>query len=210
MMSARGLAACVLALLAAPLASAADLRFEATTTWAENITRASAAGDWRDAHRHEARVAAGWFREWATGFLTSGEVDAGLEYTSKFTGLNTASLGLSGQARQKFGFGAYAPTVAVDAGLRYRDARLDFADGWTATAGLRVSTTGRATSSTRGITGSSAPSRGTSTTGSSSRTATAGSGATSPPTPRRASGPAPSPASSARKFPPTTTPSRGA
>ncbi len=133
-----GLGAVILFLPLTSASFAVSARMEASTTWAENITRASGSSDWRDAPRHEARVSLGQFREWHAGFITSGEFTAGAEYVPKYTLLNAATAGFSGTVRQKFGFGAFAPTVAIDAGLRARAARFDGDDGWTATAALRL------------------------------------------------------------------------
>lgn len=117
---------------------AANFRAEASATWAENIGRSSAPGDWRDAWRYEGRAAYSVFREWRAGFVTTGEVDAGFEHTPRFSEQTAFTGGFSGQLRQKFGYGAFAPVLSLDAGLRRRAAQLDGDDGWTATAGLRV------------------------------------------------------------------------
>ena len=51
---------------------------------------------------------------------------------------DAVTIGASGQVRQKFGLGPYAPVVAFHAGLQGRDMRLDGNDGWTATSGLQL------------------------------------------------------------------------
>lgn len=110
---------------------------EALTSWAENINRASAGPDWRDALQHEVRGSFGHFRQWTAGLITTGELVGSVERVPKYTDLDNATGGLSGQARQKFGFGAFAPVMTFDAELRGRAARRDGDDGWTANAALR-------------------------------------------------------------------------
>lgn len=132
------LTALFVALCSAPAAFALDGRMETTATWTENIHRASSPTDWRDALRYEVRGAVSAFREWHSGFITTGELGAGLEHVPDFKSLDAATAGFSGTARQKFGLGAFAPSVALDAGLHARDTRLGFDDGWIATAGLRI------------------------------------------------------------------------
>ncbi len=119
-------------------AAAMNLRMEASTAWAENISRSSAASDWRDAQKFEMNTALSLLREWHTGFVTSGELGVGFERVPRYTKLDTFTAGTAVQVRQKFGFGAYAPVLSLDAGLRARAAQLDASDGWTATAGLRL------------------------------------------------------------------------
>ncbi len=133
-----GVSVLLFALLALPAAQAVNLRMEAVTTRIENITRASSPGDWKDANRHEALLSLGQHREWRTGLLTAGSIELGAEDVTHFNLLTAATQGLAGTVRWKFGFGPFAPWVAVDAGLRHRASRLDFEDGWTTTAALRT------------------------------------------------------------------------
>lgn len=123
--------------VASPLA-AANARIETSAAWAENINRASSVIDWRDSMRYEARASLGLLKEFRTGLTGSGEFGAGLEHVARFTKQDAATVGFSGTLRQKFGLGALAPSIAVDLGLRRREARLAFDDGWTATAGIRL------------------------------------------------------------------------
>jgi hypothetical protein len=120
-------------------AAALDLRMEASTAWAENIARSSAPADWRDAMRHEVQASASLLRQWTDGLVTTGSIDAGFERLPQFTRNDAARVGLSFTARQKFGWGAYAPLLAFDAGLRHREAQIDGDDGWTASGALRAS-----------------------------------------------------------------------
>lgn len=113
-------------------------RFEAATTWAENIDRASSPLDWRDAWRHEVRGAVSLARELRTGFLATGELDAGVEHVPTYRLLDAAHAGIGATLRQKFGLGAFAPHVALDLALRGRDTRLHAADGWAATGAVRA------------------------------------------------------------------------
>ncbi len=133
----RGLALWASLLLPTLPVHAVSYRMETVTTWAENITRASSASDWKDAHRHEVKLAGGVLRQWTAGLVTTAELGAGFERVPKYTALDAVTAGASAQARQKFGFGPSAPVLSFDAGLRHRAARLDGDDGWTATAGLR-------------------------------------------------------------------------
>lgn len=130
--------ACLLALVATSGLHALNVRTEASAAWTENIGRSAIPANWRDAMRYEARAAVSEFREWRAGFMTVGELQAGFEHVPKFSRLDAVTAGFSGTVRQKFGFGALAPAVAVDLGLRGRDARIHGDDGWTATAALRV------------------------------------------------------------------------
>lgn len=133
-----GVSVLLFGLLALPEVRAVNLRMEAATTRIENITRASAPTDWKDANRHEALLSLGQHREWRTGLLAVGSVDFGAEDVTHFNLLTATTQGLSGTLRWKFGFGAFAPWIAADAGLRYRSSRLDFDDGWTKTVALRA------------------------------------------------------------------------
>lgn len=117
---------------------AVTYHMEASTAWAENISHSSAPIDWRDAHRLDSHVAGGLLRQWTAGFVTTGELGAGFERVPKYSMLDAFFIGGIGQARQKFGFGPYAPLLSFEAGLHRRDAKIDGADGWTADAGLRL------------------------------------------------------------------------
>lgn len=117
---------------------AAHYRMEASTTWAENINRASSPADWRDVQRLDLRAAGGTLKQWTAGLVTTAELDAGFERVPRYTGLDALTAGASGQARQKFGFGPYAPVLAFDASLRGRESKQPGDDGWTAAAGLRL------------------------------------------------------------------------
>lgn len=122
-----------------PSLGASGLRMAASTTWAENISRSSAPSDWRDASTLQ--LLASWtaLREWQTGLITTGEIGVGTSRTPRFTHLDATTAGASGQVRKKFGLGAYATVVAIDAGLQAREARLAGDDGWTANAALTLS-----------------------------------------------------------------------
>ena len=130
----RRLAALLSTLSLAPAALALNGRVEAGTTWTENLNRASSPVDWR----HEVRGALSVLREWQTGLVTTGEIDAGLEHVPDYASLDAAFAGLGATFRQKFALGAFAPWIAADVGLRARDTRLDLDDGWTASAAARI------------------------------------------------------------------------
>lgn len=132
------LVALLIAFLPVPAAWALGARTEVSATRIENIHRASSPVDWRDATRYEARGAFGGFREWTTGLLTAAELEGAFEHVPHFTRLNAASAGLAATARQKFGLGAFSPSIAADVAIHRRDTRLDLDDGWTTSAGLRL------------------------------------------------------------------------
>lgn len=117
--------------------SAANLQFETTAAWVENINRAASPDDWRDSMRLSTRASLSQLREWRTGFTTTGEFNAGFEHVTRFPALNCVTVGAGAEARQKFGFGPYAPVLSVEAALRTREARLAGDDGCTQQAGVR-------------------------------------------------------------------------
>lgn len=119
-------------------ASALNLRFEAATTRTENIARAAAPSDWRDAWSHEAAASLSLFREWRIGFITTAELAARGGHTPDFPDLDAVTIGPSVQIRQKFGLGAFAPSFAIEGTLHNRLAKLDEADGWISTVGTRL------------------------------------------------------------------------
>ena len=121
----------------APL-PASNLRMEASTTWAQNINRASAPGDWRDAQTLQLRTAWSALREWQTGLITRGEFSAGFARVPRFTRLDAFTAGASGHLRKKFGLGAFAPVLSLEAGLQAREARLAGDDGWMANGALSL------------------------------------------------------------------------
>ena len=116
---------------------AATLRVGASTTWAENIGRSSAPSDWRDAAGAEINGSFGHFRQLTAGLVVTGDVVASYEAVPRYHQLDTFTAGVSGQVRQKFGFGAMAPVISLDAQFRGRETRRAGEDGWTANAGLR-------------------------------------------------------------------------
>jgi hypothetical protein len=138
MISPRILTSCALVCIAAPATHALNMRAEVSAEWAENISCASGAVDWRDAMRYKARTSLGWLRDWHAGFLTIGEIDAAFEHVPEFSKVSAFTGGIGTTVRQKFGFGAFAPAVALNLGARRREARLNGDDGWTASAALSV------------------------------------------------------------------------
>jgi hypothetical protein len=134
----RGLRSCALAAIAVVSLPGADLRMQASTTWAENIARSSHPADQRTAVRYEGLAAASLFRQWTDGLITVGEIGAGFEAVPRYNRTDATLFGFDGRARQKFGWGAFAPVLAFEAGLQHRAARLDDNDGWTSRAGLSL------------------------------------------------------------------------
>ena len=139
MISHRILTALACVLLSGPSLRALTVSSEATAAWAENIGRATADINWRDAMRFETRTEVSFLREWRAGFMTVGRIDAGIEHVPDFSKMDAFTGGLATTFRQKFGLGALAPVASLDLGLRRREARLAADDGWLATAGLRLS-----------------------------------------------------------------------
>lgn len=142
MTSARDLAACVLALLAALAAApafAVSLRMDASTAWVENIGSSTASADWTDTLRGKARLTASHLQPLVTGLSLIAEADAGLETVPRFIRNTTYSAGATVQLRKKFGLGAFAPLLAAEVALQRLDARITGADGWLATGALRFS-----------------------------------------------------------------------
>jgi hypothetical protein len=113
-------------------------RVELTASRAENISRSSAPDDWRDATRYTGRAAVSEFRQWFSGFTTTGELDVSYEHVPRFSKIDAAAAGFNGQIRQKFGLGAFAPAAVLDVGLHARDSKLEGDTAWIASAGLAL------------------------------------------------------------------------
>ena len=124
---------------AEPLRLPLSTRLEASTTWAENISRSSTPSDWTDALRHEARVTASLLTPLATGVSLVTEADAGYESVPRFERNSAFSAGARAQLRWKFGLGAYAPVLTTELALARREARLSGDTGWLATGAVRLS-----------------------------------------------------------------------
>lgn len=114
-------------------------RIEATTTWAENISRSSAPSNWRDSLRADARVTASNLTPLATGISFIAEVDAATETVVRYPRNSAFTAGAHGGLRWKFGLGAYAPVFSGEVALARREARISGDNGWTATGALRLS-----------------------------------------------------------------------
>lgn len=119
-------------------AAGINLRMEASTTWAENLSRSAVSSDWRDALLFDTRVSASLLQQWTAGLVTTTRLDAALEQVPRYSLNNAVSGGLGLTARQKFGWGPFAPALSLDVGLRGREARLDGDDGWTTSAALQA------------------------------------------------------------------------
>ncbi len=134
----RGLLLCVLAGLAPSCARAGTLRMEASTTWAENILRSSAPIDWRDTLAFDAQGTFSAFRQLTAGLIATGAAEVAYAGVPRFSKFDLLTAGVSGQARQKFGFGPFAPTITLDTGWHRREARRDGDDGWTANGAITL------------------------------------------------------------------------
>lgn len=137
-------------LLAAAFASTAVLaadslrlpitaRMEASTTWAENINRASSPADWTDTLRHEAHATASLLTPLATGVSLITEAELGYTSLPRYVRNTTVAATARAALRWKFGLGAFAPVLTTDLALARRDARISGNTGWLATGALRVS-----------------------------------------------------------------------
>jgi hypothetical protein len=124
---------------AEPLRLPLSARMEATTTWAENISRSSAPSDWRDTQRADARVTASLLTPIATGLSVITEVGAATAIVPRYARNNAFTADLHGTLRWKFGLGAYAPVFSSEVGLARRAARISGDNGWLATGALRLS-----------------------------------------------------------------------
>ena len=134
---ARAAVGLVAALLFLP-AFAVSLRLDASTTWADNISRSSAASDQTDAWRHDAQLTASQLLPLATGVSLTTEASVGREIMPSFS-RNSAWLGGANvELRKKFGLGAFAPVFALDVGLQRREARIPGDHSWIASGSLQL------------------------------------------------------------------------
>lgn len=124
---------------AAPLRLPITARMEASTTWAENIARASSPSNWIDSLRHEAHVTGSLLTPLATGISLITEADAGYESVPRYVRNTAFFVGARTQLRWKFGLGAFAPVLTTDLALTRREARIAGDTGWLATGALRLS-----------------------------------------------------------------------
>ncbi len=141
----RFFACCALALTAGAISRAEPLRLpittrmEASTTWAENISRSSNPTNWIDSLRHEASFTASMLTPIATGVSLINEADLREESVPRFERNTAYSAGVRTQLRWKFGLGAFAPVATADVALARREARIPGDTGWIATGALQLS-----------------------------------------------------------------------
>lgn len=124
---------------AAPLRLPLTTRMEASTTWVENINRASSPADWTDTLRHEARATASLLTPLATGVSLITEADVGYTTIPRYVRNTTVSATARTALRWKFGLGAFAPVLTTDVSLARRDARISGDTAWLATGALHAS-----------------------------------------------------------------------
>lgn len=127
------------ALAATPLRLPITARMEASTTWAENINRASSPADWTDSLRHEARATASLLTPLATGISLITEADLGYTSIPRYVRNTTISATARTALRWKFGLGPFAPVLTTDVALARRDSRISGDSSWHATGGVHVS-----------------------------------------------------------------------
>ncbi len=123
----------------APLRLPISTRMETSTTWAENINRASSPSDWTDSVQVDARATASLLTPLITGVSLITEVDAGYTSLPRYDRNSTVHAGARTALRWKFGLGAFAPVLTTDVTLARRASRLNGADSWLATSGLSLS-----------------------------------------------------------------------
>lgn len=124
---------------AEPLRLPITARMEATTTWAENISRSSAPSNWRDSTRAETSVTASLLTPLITGVSLITEADARTEFVPRYARNNAFSGGAQLTLRWKFGLGAFAPVLSTQVGLAHREAHIAGDNGTRATGALRLS-----------------------------------------------------------------------
>jgi hypothetical protein len=131
--------AVLLAALVSSPAFAVSLRLDASTTWADNISRSAVPADQIDALRHDVQLTASHLQPLATGMSLIATANAGGELVPSFL-RNSAYLGgASVTLRNKFGLGAFAPVFAAEVGLQRREARIAGDTGWLASGAVILS-----------------------------------------------------------------------
>lgn len=115
-----------------------NLRVEASTTWAENLSRTSAIPYQKSAQVFAAKVTAGHDRQLSGGWLLQTEAELGGTHVPKFDALDTFSAAAQANLRYKFGLGPLAPTLQFNAGLTGAATRERGRSGWQADAGVRL------------------------------------------------------------------------
>lgn len=120
-------------------ALATSLRMEASTTWADNISRSAAAADQTDAWRHDLQLSGSHLLPLATGVSLIGGASLGAELMPGYSRNSAWLAGASAELRKKFGLGALAPVLAVNVGLQRREARIPGDHAWIASGSLQLS-----------------------------------------------------------------------
>lgn len=114
-------------------------RIEASTTWAENVSRTSASANWIDTLKTDALFTASVLTPISTGFSLISEVYGGYEAVPRYERNTAFSAGARALVRYKFGLGAYTPVLSTEGTLTRREARITDDTGWIATGALRLS-----------------------------------------------------------------------
>ncbi len=122
------LAACA-ALLAADL-PAADYRVQASTTWAENLSRTSFAPTEKDAALYRVAASANLVRQLAPNWTAFAGAELEAETVPDFDALDRTGAAVRGTLRRKFGLGPQAPLVDLGAGLQRLEFRESGRSGW--------------------------------------------------------------------------------
>jgi hypothetical protein len=126
-------------LAAEPLRLPISTSLEASTIWAENISRTSASAYRINALKTDALFTASVLTPIATGFSLISEAYAGYETVQRYRRNTAFSAGARTLLRYKFGLGAYAPVLSTEGTLTRREARIADDTGWIATGALRLS-----------------------------------------------------------------------
>jgi hypothetical protein len=125
-------------LRAEPLRLPVTARMEASTTWAENISRSSAPANWRDSTRADTSVTVSLLTPLITGVSLITEADARTEFIPRYARNNAFSGGAHLELRWKFGLGAFAPVLSTQVGLSHREAHMAGDTGTLASGALRL------------------------------------------------------------------------
>lgn len=114
-------------------------RMEASTTWAENLSRTSAVANRVNTLRQQTNFTATVLTPIATGFSLITELAAGYELVPRYARTNALNAGPRALLRYKFGLGAYTPVLSAEGAFIRREARLPGDNGWIASGALRLS-----------------------------------------------------------------------
>lgn len=106
------------------------LRLSASTTWAENISRASAVPTQKSDEYQTLTLATDYFRQLTGNWLLIGTANLEFQRMDTFTALNHGTGTGTLKLRRKFGLGPFAPVFDLSAALAASDFKEDGRSGW--------------------------------------------------------------------------------